>query len=228
MPLSIRPMQWSTLPALHDTPPLDETDIDCLREIRDVLARHGKLQRFAVHLAHRHFELGPDEVLIERPDPTGGPSTLGSATWPTNRWPARPHGCSRMTTASFTFLTRSIASASPPRTAKPASATAKPDPPAPLRRERKPCGNGGFPRRRAGMNADSPSAGTTSGTRGGSGKAVLFPSMKSVHEQSGGGGTKLGIIGYYWVWNRIWRLSCDEGAEPHARAGPRKAHRRNR
>jgi hypothetical protein len=36
-----------------------------------VLARHGKLDRFAVHLTHRHFALGPDEILIERPDSDG-------------------------------------------------------------------------------------------------------------------------------------------------------------
>lgn len=72
MTLSIRPMQWAILPELHDTPPLDDDDdLACLEEIRGVLARHGKLSRFAVHLAHRHFELAPDEILIERPDPDG-------------------------------------------------------------------------------------------------------------------------------------------------------------
>lgn len=71
MELSIQPMQWATLPELHQVPPIDDTDLECLEEIRGVLARHGKLARFAVHLAHRHFELAPDEVLIERPDPDG-------------------------------------------------------------------------------------------------------------------------------------------------------------
>lgn len=71
MSLSIQPMQWSKLPELQQTPPLDDSDLDCLREVRDVLARHGKLSRFAIHLAHRHFDLGPGEVLIERPDPDG-------------------------------------------------------------------------------------------------------------------------------------------------------------
>lgn len=66
--LTIRPMQWSLLPDLADAAPLNAADIDCLRELRDVLARHGKLDRFAVHLAHRHFDLAPDEILIERPD----------------------------------------------------------------------------------------------------------------------------------------------------------------
>lgn len=64
-------MQWTGLADLPDVPPVDDGDLDCLAEVRDVLARHGKLNRFAVHLAHRHFTLGPDEILIERPDPDG-------------------------------------------------------------------------------------------------------------------------------------------------------------
>jgi hypothetical protein len=64
--LPIRPLQWAALPVLGDAPPLDAGDIACLREVRDVLARHGKLARFAVHLAHRHFELAAGEILIER------------------------------------------------------------------------------------------------------------------------------------------------------------------
>jgi hypothetical protein len=69
--LVIRPLQWSALPPLHETPPLDDADMACLAEIRGVLLRHGRLDRFAIHLAHSHFELAPDEVLIERPDPDG-------------------------------------------------------------------------------------------------------------------------------------------------------------
>jgi hypothetical protein len=52
MVLSIRPMQWANLPELHQTPTLDDSDLDCLEEIQDVLSRHGKSARFAVHLAH--------------------------------------------------------------------------------------------------------------------------------------------------------------------------------
>jgi len=43
-------MQWANLPELHQTPTLDDSDLDCLEEIRGVLSRHGKLARFAVHL----------------------------------------------------------------------------------------------------------------------------------------------------------------------------------
>lgn len=67
--LIVQPLQWETLPELHETPDLDDSDTACMAEIRAVLERHGKLDRFALHLIHRHFDLAPGEVLIERPDP---------------------------------------------------------------------------------------------------------------------------------------------------------------
>lgn len=70
-PIAIQPMQWASLAELHDVPPIDSTDQACMDEVRAVLARHGKLTRFALHLAHRHIALAPDEILIERPDPDG-------------------------------------------------------------------------------------------------------------------------------------------------------------
>jgi hypothetical protein len=66
--LTIRPMQWSVLPELSGALPLDDTDLACLADLRAVLAWHGKLERFAVQLAHRHFGLAAGEILIERPD----------------------------------------------------------------------------------------------------------------------------------------------------------------
>lgn len=67
-PLALLPMQWGSLPLLEEAGALDDADLACMRELRDVLKRHGKLKRFAVHLAHRHFELGEGEILVERPD----------------------------------------------------------------------------------------------------------------------------------------------------------------
>lgn len=74
--ISIQPMQWTALPDLGDTLPLDDTDHACMMELRAVLARHGKLGRFALHLAHRHFDLAAGEVLIERSDPEGRAQTV--------------------------------------------------------------------------------------------------------------------------------------------------------
>jgi hypothetical protein len=59
---SVAPVRTAPISAILAVP---------LADRKDVLARHGKLQRFAVHLAHRQFVLGPGEILIERPDPDG-------------------------------------------------------------------------------------------------------------------------------------------------------------
>lgn len=68
-PLVIRPMQWAALPDLDEAAPLDASDRACMVELAAVLARHGKLDRFALHLAHKHFDLAAGEVLVERSDP---------------------------------------------------------------------------------------------------------------------------------------------------------------
>ena len=75
-PFAIRPLQWAALPELYDTPPLDAADLACMVELQAVLARHGKLGRFALHLAHRHFDLKAGEVLIERSDPDSRAQTV--------------------------------------------------------------------------------------------------------------------------------------------------------
>lgn len=66
--LAIAPMQWANIADLHDVPALSDDDLECMRDIREVLARHRKLDRFALHLVHKHFDLQPDELLVEYND----------------------------------------------------------------------------------------------------------------------------------------------------------------
>ena len=68
-PLTMAPLQWSRLADLRDVAPIDDADIACMRELRDVLARHDRLGRFALHLVHKHFEVAPHEVMVEYSDP---------------------------------------------------------------------------------------------------------------------------------------------------------------
>lgn len=53
------------LPRIEEVQPVSEQDEACLREIRDVLARHNCLTRFGVSLLHDHFDIDDDEVLVE-------------------------------------------------------------------------------------------------------------------------------------------------------------------
>ncbi len=64
----IESMQWNTLKHIADVRPIDESDKDCLEEIRRVLAKHDCLDRFGVSLLHSHFDLGDDEILLETTD----------------------------------------------------------------------------------------------------------------------------------------------------------------
>ncbi len=63
--LIIEVMQWARTKDLEDAQPLDQSDIVCMKAIRAVLIENGKLDRFALHLTHKHFELAGDKVLVE-------------------------------------------------------------------------------------------------------------------------------------------------------------------
>jgi len=58
--LAVAPVQWSNLRNIDDVQPVNDGDTDCLVEIREVLRRHGKLDRFGVALLHSHFDLAND------------------------------------------------------------------------------------------------------------------------------------------------------------------------
>lgn len=47
---------------------LSSEDQPLMRELYEVLRKHGALHRFGITLLHQHFELAPDEVLLESTD----------------------------------------------------------------------------------------------------------------------------------------------------------------
>ncbi|WP_157203372.1 hypothetical protein [Methylomicrobium agile] len=66
--VQISPMQWAHLPDIADVPRLADADYECLDAIREVLVRYNAVGRFGVHLVHKHFNVAPDEVLVEYTD----------------------------------------------------------------------------------------------------------------------------------------------------------------
>lgn len=46
----------------------ETNDVACFNELRDVLAKHNKLDRFGLCLLHKHFDVKPDEILVESCD----------------------------------------------------------------------------------------------------------------------------------------------------------------
>jgi hypothetical protein len=67
------------VPHIDDVKPVSSNDEACLGDIRAVLQRHGALQRFGVMLLHEHFDLAPDEVLVETVDPSTRTLTIRPA-----------------------------------------------------------------------------------------------------------------------------------------------------
>jgi len=63
-----QPVQWAGLTHIDDIEPIGEADRAVLEEIRDVILRHGYTDRFGICLLHRHFDIDPDEVLVETTD----------------------------------------------------------------------------------------------------------------------------------------------------------------
>lgn len=56
------------LPDIDEVRPVDTTDQIVFDEVREVLVRHGALQRFGLTLLHQHFEMDDGEILVESID----------------------------------------------------------------------------------------------------------------------------------------------------------------
>lgn len=56
------------LPDIMDVAPIGPDDAACLAELREILARHGALERFGLNLLHDHFAITDDELLVETCD----------------------------------------------------------------------------------------------------------------------------------------------------------------
>jgi hypothetical protein len=66
--LEIAPTQWGRYKDIEDVEPINDSDLDCLAEVSEILKKHGKRERFGVALLHKHFEMSSDEQLVEYTD----------------------------------------------------------------------------------------------------------------------------------------------------------------
>lgn len=64
------------LPDVDSVPPLSDADLACLRDVREVLERHGRLERFGITVLHKHFDLEAGEILLETTDVRGRVQTI--------------------------------------------------------------------------------------------------------------------------------------------------------
>jgi hypothetical protein len=63
--MSTNAASYGNIPRFEDLQPIGPSDDECIKEVREVLAKHGKLNRFSLSLLHEHFEMAEDEVLKE-------------------------------------------------------------------------------------------------------------------------------------------------------------------
>lgn len=88
----------SPLPRFEEAEGLGPRDAAFVRDLVEVLERHGNLDRFGLCLLHDHFPLADDEVLVETNDPAA--RTLHAHVEKTDRtrhtkasqWRFLPHG----------------------------------------------------------------------------------------------------------------------------------------
>ncbi|MDH6539741.1 hypothetical protein [Streptomyces sp. SPB4] len=57
------------LPRFEEAEGLGPSDAAFVRDLVEVLDKHGNLDRFGLCLLHDHFPLAPDEVMVETNDP---------------------------------------------------------------------------------------------------------------------------------------------------------------
>ena len=62
-------LQWADLPHIGEVGTISPEDRACLEDVRAVLARHGRLDKFGLALLHHHFPLDDGEVFVESVDP---------------------------------------------------------------------------------------------------------------------------------------------------------------
>ena len=87
-------MGWAGLDNIDDVDPLGDDDRRVMDEVKAILEKHGALERFGLTLLHSHFDLAPDEILVEtvdvskrtlkvQPVPAGEvrPSDLVATSW---------------------------------------------------------------------------------------------------------------------------------------------------
>jgi hypothetical protein len=66
----------NALPDIDEVAPISEEDEACIREVKEIIERHGKLGRFGLTLLHNHFPIAEDEVMVELCDPESRTLTI--------------------------------------------------------------------------------------------------------------------------------------------------------
>src|SRR3990172_9207208 len=66
--VAMQTYMWSQLRNANDISRISDSDVECLRELRDVLKKYNALDRFGIKLFYKQFEITEDEMLFETTD----------------------------------------------------------------------------------------------------------------------------------------------------------------
>jgi hypothetical protein len=61
-------LAYAKLRDAEEVNPLNSSDTACIDEIRAVLEKYDRIDRFGVCLLHKHFQMQDDEMLVETTD----------------------------------------------------------------------------------------------------------------------------------------------------------------
>lgn len=67
--MKLQTKNWNDLSKFEDVHKITTTDDLCLKEIQQVVEKYGLSSKFGVALLHKHFDIGEDEILLEKNDP---------------------------------------------------------------------------------------------------------------------------------------------------------------
>ena len=65
MNATLVPLVHNHLPDITEVSTIDASDFACLNEIKAVLLKHQKAEKFGVNLLHKPFEIEKNEMLVE-------------------------------------------------------------------------------------------------------------------------------------------------------------------
>jgi len=65
---TLTPLMHNNLKDIDAIEKLNETDLKCINDIKNILKRHNKEDKFGVLLLHKHFDISEDEIMLESID----------------------------------------------------------------------------------------------------------------------------------------------------------------
>lgn len=64
----LTPLVHNNLKDIDEVEKLNDSDLKCINQVREILKQHQKEDKFGVLLLHKHFDIDEDEIMLESID----------------------------------------------------------------------------------------------------------------------------------------------------------------